>query len=183
MRRGIIGIGLGLAVVGLVAGCEVANFLGLNGLEKNTYIRIYLVNDSATYTVSPKPGLCPQGLENLPHYFAVESPLLAPGESISYTTVQLAGLEGYCAGLDNFMIGLCGWKFGTDPAALTSCSDRYGGAIGVQFNCGDTVILRWTDMGGANGVWTSEILPAQGNPVPTTAFQPLPPPEGGTCGG
>lgn len=163
-----------------VAGCGV--FPRLHGAFEQSFVRIYLVNTSTTKYVSPNPGLCPQGLQNLPHFFVRTPPLLAPGESVAITTVELAGPRGVCCGNPtDFMIGLCGWKYGTDPNALASCADRYGGLIGAQFNCGDTVILRWTDTGADIGTWSSEVLPARGNPVTTQPFMALPPPEGGSC--
>lgn len=166
-----------LAVLAL--GC--VDMLGLFGFADRGVVRIYLVNESSTHHLSPNPGLCPSGLETQPHFFLPTQPVLAPGESVSYTTFQLAGPSGFCCrAADNFMIGLCGWKFGTDPANLASCTQKYGGQIGVQFRCGDTVILRWTDGGAVNGTWTSEVLSAPGNAPPTAAFMLLD--TEGTCG-
>ena len=50
----------------------------------------------------------------------------------------------------------------------------YMGVIGVQFNCGDTIELRWSNCatGGGEGTWTSTVIPAAGNPQPTEAFGP-----------
>ena len=181
MNRTSVFVALCLSVLLLPAGCMLGIMDLLGGCQPHSYIRLWLVNDSKTKYVSPHPGLCPQGLTTLPHYFVDQRPVLAPGESKSYTTVEMAGAEGLCVNRPDFMIGLCGWNYGDDPANLTGCSDRYGGQIGYQFNCGDTVILHWTDSGAATGTWTSEVLPANGNPAPSAPFQMLPPPEGGTC--
>lgn len=154
---------------------------GLDRFERG-FVRIYLVNTSTTKFVAPNPGLCPEGLQNLPHFFVRTPPLLAPGESVSISTLELAGPRGACCGDPaDFMIGLCGWKYGTDPDNLATCADRYGGALGMQFRCGDTVILRWTDVGAEIGVWSSEVLTARGNAPTTQPFMALPPPEGGSC--
>jgi hypothetical protein len=163
------------------AGCtDLLNLFSLAGLDAQQGVRIYLVNSSTSKFVSPNPGLCPQGIENQGHSFLSESPVIAPGQAVTYTTVQIGGDTGVCASADpSFMIGLCGWRFGVDSANLSQCTQKFGGQINVQFQCGDTVILRWTDGGGENGTWSSEVLTAPGNAAPTMAFQTID--GGGSC--
>lgn len=142
------------------------------GVPSATTLRLYLVNESTTRYVSPNPGLCAEGLEAGTKRFLDVPPVIAPGEAVSYTSFEIGGQDGICSG-DNpqFMIGLCGWKHGASAEDLSPCSKRYGGQIGFQFQCGDTIILRWTDAGDIDGTWTSEILSALGNGPPAADFQ------------
>lgn len=173
------------AIVLLVAwstmtlGCvELVNLLPIEGAS----VKLILMNNSSSRYVSPNPGLCPQGLDSGGHAFLETPPIIAPGQSVTLTTFQIAGLSGLCSSADpTFMVGLCGWKHGEGPENLSQCTQRYGGQIGFQFNCGDTVILRWTDSGGVDGVWTSEVQPAQDNPLPDLTFQLME--SGGACTG
>lgn len=146
-------------------------------------VRLYLVNTSANKFVSPNPGICPQGIEeSTTHRFLAEPPVIGPGEAVTYTTWQIAGANGLCKNADaNFSVGLCGWKFGDSVDNLTLQAEKFGGQIGYQFNCGDTVILRWSDSGPACGTWTSEVLSAPGNVTPSMPFMTIG--TGGVCSG
>ncbi|MEK6643556.1 MAG: hypothetical protein AAB385_05695 [Planctomycetota bacterium] len=165
-------------VLFLIAGC--VNELLMLAAQDPGSVRVYLVNGSSTRFVAPNLGLCPQGLETLPHNFVTEPPVIGPGQSVSYTTRQLAGASGDCSSASpSFMVGLCGWSYGNAADSLTRFDQKYGGQIGMQFNCGDTVILRWTDGGPDCGTWSSEVLSAPGNTVPTAQFQQIA--TGGSC--
>ncbi|MFO0973828.1 MAG: hypothetical protein U1A27_10375 [Phycisphaerae bacterium] len=165
-----------LALVGLT-GCGLDDLLSVGD---SAAVRLYLVNASTSRFVEPNPGLCPQGLDQLPHFFLSERPLLPPGSAIGLTTVRIAGLSGICIAADeHFQVGLCGWKTGDSADNLTACTDKLGGQLGTQFSCGDTVILTWTDTPAPNGTWTSQVLTVPGNPAPSAAFMILP--GGGTC--
>lgn len=137
-------------------------------------ITVRLINDSTSQSVAPNLGFCPLGMATQPHFFVATPPVLGPGEEITYTSCEIAGAYGNCQTYNSdFMTGLCGWEYGANQAQLSQTIRRFGGQIGVQFNCGDTIILRWTEAGEAGGTWTSEIEPATGNPQPQTAFQAL----------
>lgn len=178
MSRKQLGCATAMSLVLVGAGCEGLLLL-LPPIDAAS-VKLVLINDSATKYVSPNPGLCPQGLDTGPHSYLASRPLLAPGARVTITTFQLAGFDGLCVDADpSFMIGLCGWHHGDDPANLTQCSNQYGGQIGYQFHCGDTVILRWTDEGGPDGTWTSEVVSATGTAPPMMAFQLMP--GGGQC--
>ena len=158
-----------------IAGCDT--FFNSFPTDALTFT---LVNQSASKYVSPNPGLCPQGLTVEPHSFLAERPLLSPGESVTMSTAQIDATGGRCADADpSFMFGLCGWNHGADPQNMTSCAQRYGGQIGHQFNCGDTIIMRWTDQGSPDGTWTTEVRSAPGNAAPTAEFQLME--SGGSC--
>jgi hypothetical protein len=174
MRRSTLFIlALSVVVLGL-AGCTdqmAAQLASLQASNTNA-LRVYLVNKSTTKFVSPKLGLCSTGLDNLPHDFIQDPPVLAPGQAVSYSSLQISSDRGNCSTAgDQFMIGLCGWKYGDSATNLTSYPQRYGGQIGFQFQCGDTIILRWNDGGPDCGAWTSEVLTAPGNAAPTADFQ------------
>jgi hypothetical protein len=162
--RRISRVGLVAAAAWHISGC--VPFVPSGGLS----VTVYLVNTSASKYLAPKLGVCPNGLFLPPHYFVDPVPVIAPGETISYTADAIAGSEGFCTSAgSNFSIGLCQWGSGTDPNTLTTTQGPYGGQIGVQFHCGDTVILRWSDAG-AGGIWSSEVLLAPGNLPPTAPF-------------
>ena len=164
----------------LCAGCT--DSLLMLGASDPGSVRVYLVNTSSSRFVSPNIGLCPQGLANQPHNFLEAPPMLGPGESISYTTRQIGGADGVCTNASaQFMVGLCGWTYGPTAEDQTRQDQKFGGQIGYQFNCGDTVILRWADGGPACGTWTSEVLTAPGNTPATAPFQLID--TGGTCSG
>jgi hypothetical protein len=152
------------------------------GASDPASVRLYLVNESENLYLSPNPGLCSQGLTAGPHRFLEVRPILAPAEAVSYTTRQIGGAEGVCTGeRPDFMVGLCGWSFGSSPDQMTEINVQYGGQIGHQFNCGDTVILRWVDAGPAGGAWSSECLTAPGNMPATMEFQSISLPQGASC--
>lgn len=139
-----------------------------------TTVWIKLANDSATQYVAPNIGICPNGMASQPHHFVATPPVLGPGEEVTYTSCQIAGSDGNCLTFaTDFAIGLCGWQYGAAADNLESATKRFGGQIGTQFNCGDTVTLRWSDAGDTGGTWTSEVQPATGNPTPTADFQEL----------
>ncbi len=163
------GMMLGIVLIG-IAGCDTfPNYFLMGSPDEVT---VYLVNQSTSKYVSPNPGLCPQGLEAAGHSFLDDRPMLAPGQMVSVTTRQIDPTRGDCSNADpTFMLGLCGWNHGDDPQNLTACTQRYGGQIGYQFQCGDTVILRWTDEGSPDGTWTSDVITAPGNAAPSAAFQ------------
>lgn len=141
---------------------------------EDAMITVRLINDSATQSVAPNLGFCPNGMVAQPHFFVSSPPVLGPGEEATYTSCEVAGSFGNCRSFSTeFMIGLCGWQYGADGAQLTQVSRRFGGAIGQQFTCGDTVILRWSDAGNNGGTWASEVQPAPGNSQPAAAFQEL----------
>lgn len=168
---------LGLPIV--AAGCDVQSMLPLP--DSGAVVRLYLVNTSTNKFVSPNPGICPQGIEeSTSHRFLDAPPVLAPGTAVSYTTWQIAGFDGLCGDADpTFAVGLCGWKFGDAADQLELQPEKFGGQIGYQFACGDTVILRWSDSGPACGTWTSEVLTAPGNAPPSMAFMTIG--TGGVC--
>lgn len=142
--------------------------------DASSRVQIRLENTSATEYVAPNVGVCPNGMAQPPHYFLEPPPVLGPGQSFTFTTTQLAGFDGNCATFaTDFMIGLCGWQYGPAAADLAATTQRFGGQIGFQFRCGDTVILRWTDAGAAEGTWSSEVVSGPGNEPPTADFQSL----------
>jgi len=166
----------------LIAGCT--GDLVIPRLSPSDYLRVYLVNESTSKYLSPNPGLCAEGLESGTKRFLDTPPILAPGETATYTTIEIGGLNGICSGdTPQFMFGLCGWKHGASADELTPCSRMYGGQIGFQFECGDTVILRWTDVGDPDGTWTSEVLSAPGNRPPVADFQYIEGGAGPSCTG
>jgi hypothetical protein len=160
-----------LAVLaGLAAGCPDL----LDQLVPQPLVRIKVVNDSAAQFVSPNIAVCPNGIEIPPHYFVQPPPVLGPGASVTYTTQEVAGsTDGNCQTFDtNFMLGVCTWDFGAAADNLAPAADqRFGGQIGFQFHCGDTVILHWLDTDETGGSWTAEVVPAPGNPPPNAPFQ------------
>jgi hypothetical protein len=160
------------------SGCDVQTMFPF--ADSGAVVRLYLVNTSASKFVSPNPGICPQGIEeSTTHQFLDKPPVIAPGTAVSYTTWQIAGFGGLCADADpSFSVGLCGWKFGDSADMLELQPEKFGGQIGFQFNCGDTVILRWSDSGPACGTWTSEVLTAPGNALPSMPFMTI---GGGAC--
>lgn len=170
-----------LLAAAAAGGCDVPTF-SLFG-DSGSVVRLYLVNTSAAKFVSPNPGICPQGIEeSTTHRFLAEPPVIGPGEAVTYTTWQIAGANGLCGDADpSFSVGLCGWKFGDAADNLTLQAEKFGGQIGYQFNCGDTVILRWADTGPACGTWASEVLTAPGNNPPTMSFMTIS--DGGVCTG
>lgn len=176
MAKRFVGATILLATIS--AGCmELTNLIPQIGAAS---VKLVIYNDSTSKFVSPKPGLCPQGLEVQTHSFLANPPVIAPGGSATVTTLDIGGLDGICIASDpSFMVGFCGWKFGEDPNNLAACTQQYGGQIGFQFNCGDTLIMRWTDTGGESGTWTTQVQPAAGNPTPTQQFQVLP--TAGSC--
>ena len=93
------------ALVALAAGgCTNLLETMLGGGEM---VRIKLVNDSERQFVSPNVAVCPNGITDPPHHFVEVPPVLGPGESITYTTEELAGTDGNCQTFStNFMIGL-----------------------------------------------------------------------------
>jgi len=172
MSRGVCGTIL--VVIGAMGGVGCADLLSLLASSDGTIVRIRLINDSVTQYVAPNLGVCPNGMASTPHYFVTPTPVIAPGREATYTTRQIAGADGSCsAAATDLEIGLCGWEHGASEAELTSVGTRFGGKIGFQFGCGDTVILRWSDAGGDDGTWTSEVEPAAGNDTPTADFQEL----------
>lgn len=172
----------GIAVsASMIVGCGAE--LGGLFLDSGDVVRVYLVNTSTSKYVSPNPGICPQGIEaTTSHRFLDEPPIIEPGRAVSYTTQQIAGSGGVCANADpSFSVGLCGWKYGDSPDNLTLQAEKFGGQIGYQFGCGDTVILRWADTGPACGTWSSEVMTAPNNPLPTAPFMTIG--TGGVCTG
>ncbi len=168
IRQWTAGVAL-LILIGMMGGCLPAPS------DSTDVIRIYLVNDSNTHYVSPNLGVCPNGMGFTPHYFVNPPPVIAPGRAVCYTTTDLAGTQGNCSSTNPlFAIGLCGWSYGPTAEGLSSHSQKYGGQIGVQFHCRDTVILRWTDGLLTGGTWNSEILTSPGNPKPSASFQIVP---------
>jgi hypothetical protein len=170
-RRRIVVLTAVLAGLGL-SGCT-ALLEALAG--KDPFVRIKVVNDSVRQTVSPNIAVCPNGIENDPHHFVQTPPVLGPGESISYTTEEIAGTDGNCQTFaTNFALGVCSWQFGSSRETLApAASQRFGGQIGVQFQCGDTVILHWLDTDETGGSWTAEVITATGNQPPSAEFQLL----------
>ena len=145
-------------------------------------VRVYLINDSTTQYVAPNLGLCPQGLANPPHSFLDAPPILAPGEAIGYSMWRIGGAAGLCIGdCPDYMVGLCGWWYGPDSEVANRIDRKFGGQISLQFQCGDTILLRWTDAGAEGGVWSSSVLTAPGNDPPTADFQEIESPPGQTC--
>ena len=169
----VLGLALALIVLPAVAGCP-----GLWPVTPPTgdeTVQVRLINDSATQYVAPNLGVCPNGMANQPHHFVETPPVLAPGEEITYSAGELAGSGGNCVTFaTDFMVGLCGWLYGADGEELDSVERRFGGQIGFQFSCGDTIILRWSEAGeDESGTWTSEVEPAAGNDPPEVPFQEL----------
>ncbi len=160
------------ACVAVLSGATCLQFLV--PCTEQAMVTVRLINDSAAQSVSPNLGFCPNGMASQPHFFVGAPPVLGPGEEATYTSCEVAGSFGNCQSFSaDFMVGLCGWRFGADQAQLAQVPRRFGGAIGQQFSCGDTIILRWSDAGGNGGAWTSEVQPAAGNSPPAAAFQEL----------
>lgn len=179
IRRANLNLLVAVATLTAVSGCGI-DFGSCLHRRGPATVRLILVNTSADKFVQPNPGLCPQGLEQTgSHRFLPNPPIIPPGRAVSFTTLQIAGVGGLCANADpNFAVGLCGWKFGPSADNLATQSTKFGGQIGAMFNCGDTVILRWSDTGPECGTWESEILTAPGNDPPSMPFQII---EGGSC--
>jgi len=170
--RGVGRLLLGVLCVAVLPGATCIQLF--TPCTEDAMVTVRLINDSATQTVSPNLGFCPNGMADVPHLFVSTPPVLGPGEEATYTSCEVAGSFGNCQTFTtDFMIGLCGWRYGADEAQLTQATRRFGGQITHQFNCGDTVILRWTDAGDNGGTWTSEVQPATGNTQPGEAFQEL----------
>jgi hypothetical protein len=162
------------AIVGSLSCAGCAELWTLLASGEEALVQITLVNESETQTVAPNLGVCPNGMASEPHYFVDSPPVIAPGEEVTYTTGQIAGLGGNCLFFStDFMIGLCGWQYGPSADELTSVDTQYGGQIGFQFSCGDTVIMRWSDTGENGGAWTTEVQPGAGNDAPVAEFQEL----------
>ena len=170
-RRRIVGLLAVLAALG-AGGC--ANLLEALRIPQ-PLVRIKVVNDSVRQTVRPNIAVCPNGIESEPHHFVRTPPVLGPGESITYTTAEIAGTDGNCQTFDtNFMLGVCTWEFGDSRETLApAAAQRFGGQIGFQFQCGDTVILHWLDTDEVGGSWTAEVITAIGNQLPSAPFQSL----------
>lgn len=172
MRASLLCWPTGLAV--MISGAVCLPTAQETALDPSAMVTIRIVNASVTQFVSPNLRVCPKGLSEPPHYFVDPPPVLAPGQETTYTTGQIAGADGDCRLYPaTFMIGMCGWQYGTDAGALSPRAVRYGGQIGVQFSTGDTVTLRWTE-GADGGSWTSDVEPAPGNSPPSAAFQLIP---------
>lgn len=174
-----------LAFVGLVlstgAGCPGPGDQGTG--DPPTTLTISLYNDSCGTYISPRFAVCPKGMAEQPHYFVEPPVVLAPGQSVTYKTDQVAGAtDGDCAAFSTaFMVGIPGWGYGptSNPDIMTYVGmpddSPYVGLIGVQFHCGDTINLRWSNCGNSGvgaGTWTSEVVPASGNPAPSSPFGP-----------
>jgi len=174
-------VGLGIASLVAWAGAACPAPTG-PGTTDPTTVTITLFNDSCGTYIAPKFGVCPLGLSGALHHFVEPPAVVAPGQSITYTTDQVAGItDGDCAAFStDFTVGISGWGYGptNDAATMTYVGmpddPPYVGTIGVQFHCGDTIELRWSncDAGGGAGTWTSEVIPAAGNPTPTEPFGP-----------
>lgn len=181
MKKHVLIVLAGLVAILLLTGGCTEQWFSLFASDPGS-VRVYLVNTSASRLVAGNLGLCSLGLENQPHRFIEQPPVLAPGESYALTTRQIGGAEGDCTNASpQFMIGLCGWRFGDTVESLQLQDQKFGGQIGYQFHCGDTVILRWADGGPDCGTWASEVLSAPGNPQPSQPFQTIE--TGGSCGG
>lgn len=143
--------------------------------DAGSVVTIRIINDSTDRFVSPNLGVCPNGMLSMPHHFVEPAPILGPGQEITYTSFEIACGDGNCQTFStDFAIGLCGWGYGDCTCLLTNAATRYSGSIGVQFFCGDTVILRWTASGDEPGTWTSEVESAEGNDAPSGPFQVIP---------
>jgi hypothetical protein len=172
--------GVSLALLG---GCPALTGADPNAAQ-STALTITLFNDSCGTYIAPKFGVCPLGMAQQPHYFVEPPALLAPGQSVSYTTDQVAGAtDGDCSAFSSdFTVGVPGWGYGptSNPDTMTYVGmpdgPPYVGIIGTQFHCGDTIELHWSNCaeGGGAGSWTSEVIPAQGNPAPSEPFGPPP---------
>jgi hypothetical protein len=160
----------------------VANFL-------SSTLKVTLYNDSCGTYIAAKFGVCPKGMSEQPHYFIDPPAVIAPGDSITYTTDQVVTDEGGSADDGNcvafptaFTVGVPGWGYGptNNPDTMTwvgmPADPPYVGFIDTQFHCGDTINLRWSncDTGTGAGTWTSEVIPGPGNPAPTAPFGPPP---------
>jgi len=181
MKKHVLIVLAGLVAILLLTGGCTEQWFSLFASDPGS-VRVYLVNTSASRLVAGNLGLCSLGLENQPHRFIEQPPVLAPGESYAFTARQIGGAKGDCTNASpQFMIGLCGWRFGDTVESLQLQDQKFGGQIGYQFHCGDTVILRWADGGPDCGTWASEVLSAPGNPQPSQPFQTIE--TGGSCGG
>ncbi|HSW46605.1 MAG TPA: hypothetical protein VLM89_13655 [Phycisphaerae bacterium] len=159
------------------AGCPGLDGLASDNQQPPTKLTITIFNDSCSTYIAPKFGVCPNGMAQPPHHFVEPPAVIAPGKSVTYTTDQVAGAaDGNCATFSTeFMVGVPGWGYGptSNPDTMTYVETRYVGLIGVQFHCGDTIKLRWSNcISGGEGTWTSEVIPATGNPAPTASFGP-----------
>jgi hypothetical protein len=166
-----------LSIVGFVlwtgVGCPAPD--GQDDSHPNT-LTITLFNDSCGTYISPKFGVCPNGMTEEPHHFVDPPAVIAPGESVTYTTDQVAGAtDGDCQAFTTaFTVGTPGWGYGptSNPDTMTYVDTRFVGVIGTQFHCGDTIKLHWSNCatGSGPGTWTSEVIPGPGNPAPTAPF-------------
>ena len=166
--------GITLAMTGMMLSLGCPGLMPDPPPRDEAMVQIRLVNDSETKYVAPNLRVCPNGMANDPHHMVTPPPVLAPGEQTAYTSAEIAGSDGDCLVFaTDFMIGLCGWAHGPSGDDLSTAATRYGGQIGFQFSCGDTVILRWSGEGTNGGTWTSEVQPAAGNEPPSAEFQEL----------
>ncbi len=114
-----------LAFVGLVlstgAGCPGPGDQGTG--DPPTTLTISLYNDSCGTYISPRFAVCPKGMAEQPHYFVEPPVVLAPGQSVTYKTDQVAGAtDGDCAAFSTaFMVGIPGWGYGptSNPDIMT----------------------------------------------------------------
>src|SRR5512140_1837279 len=114
-----VGLAFGLAF--LCGGCN----LFPPPVDPATIVTIKLVNDSQTQYVQPHLRICPEGMAIEPHFQLANPPLLAPGQSATYTTAEVAGDSGNCEIFSTaFMLGLCGWGWGPDRANLLDTAQR-----------------------------------------------------------
>jgi hypothetical protein len=154
--------------------CPVLNPTGQ--VDPPTTLTINVFNDSCATYISPRLGVCPNGMAQPPHYFVEPPPVITPGQSVSYTSDQIAGaVDGDCSTFSGLVVGIPGWGYGptSNPDTMTYVETRFVGLVGVQFHCGDTINLRWSNCTtGGEGTWTSEVIPAPGNPDPTAPFGP-----------
>jgi hypothetical protein len=177
--RAYVGLGIVAVVLWSGAGCPGPTDPTVDPQNQDpirtTTLTITLINDSCGTYISPKFAVCPNGMALQPHHFVDPPAVVAPGASVTYTTDQIAGADGDCvASSSNFMVGLPGWGYGptSNPDAMTYVDTRYVGMLGVQFHCGDTVKLHWSNCatGSGPGTWTSEVIPGPGNSEPTAPF-------------
>jgi len=177
MRSGTGYVVLGIAGVVLLTGAGCPGPADQDA-PPPTAIKITLFNDSCGTYLAPKFGVCPNGMTQEPHHFVNPPAVVAPGESVTYTSDQVAGAtDGNCVAFPTvFTAGIPGWGYGptSNPDTMTYVDTRYIGIIGIQFHCGDTVNLHWSNCatGSGEGTWTSEVIPGVGNPEPTAPFGP-----------
>ena len=188
MRRVCVYVGLSTVSLALLsgAGCPGVTGLGLNdpNTAHPTTLTITLFNDSCGTYIAPKFGVCPLGMAQQPHYFVEPPAVVVPGQSVTYTTDQVAGTtDGDCVAFaSDFTVGIPGWGYGPTSNSDTMtyvgmpADPPYVGIIGTQFHCGDTIELHWSNCAAVCGAgsWTSNVIPGAGNPAPTEPFGPPP---------